>query len=338
MALVGGIVTVADRARAALAWHVRPSIAAHRAPDARSVSADLQLPGAAEFPGIAPAPERHGHTKRKRVECRQKPCAPRAWRLVTNLGKESHMQKKSFIASASLTLVVAGLAVGCGSVAAPTSPVDDSQPETVGVISPLTSAAPAEDPVVLQMERNPGAYFNRVVTATDAAGLSRVQLRIVSNDADAADLLGRSQFTLRTGSAAHQFPPDADDSTDADDSDETEDRVKVLLFEERTVLAAGVKNYSFTVTPPSELKLPWKNYYFYTSEDCVEVTRLKLLRRVYASIWSQAVANGAWSTLVSNEKLAWHETAGRCSNNSFRMKAKARAKKSNAFSFGTDAQ
>jgi hypothetical protein len=204
----------------------------------------------------------------------------------------------------------------------------------------IAAPAPREDPVVLEMERTPERFFSRSISIRDRTGRGHMRLRVVSNDRDALDVVASSDITLRVGDDVQRTAFEDAGLTGArdldDDGDESEDRVKILIFEDERSLPAGDRRYAVTIKPRGELKLPWKNFYHYTFDDCAEVTRLKALRRVYVSMWSKATKNASWSTKLSNYKLAWKETVTKCHYGSYQLKTKVRTKVSNAYSFGTD--
>lgn len=243
-----------------------------------------------------------------------------------------------FIASL-VTLGTVAL-IGCAGTAAHSDSAQETD-ETSAALSSLndlrTERTPPEDPVVLEMERAPERFFSRILSVTDDSGQSRARLRIVANDPDALELFAASEFRLRVGDGmSRSFASEPTASREEpDDSDETEDRIKILVIEDKIDLAPGVRGFALNIVPRSELKLPWKNYYHYTYRDCVEVTRLKALRRVYVSIWSKNTASSSWSTMLSNDKLAWKETVNRCDHDSYQIRTKVRTKKSNAYSYGS---
>ena len=201
-----------------------------------------------------------------------------------------------------------------------------------------TTARTGEDPLVLEMEQNPSRFFNRRIVVRDRSGLNEARLLVVSNDRDAVDIFAESGIRLIVDAEeedeAIREAQEASGAEDFDDDEETEDRIRVLIFEEGVTLEPGRRNYVVMASPRTELKLPWKNYYHYTYKDCAEVTRLKLGRRVYVSMWSKQKSNSAWSTLLSNDKLAHKETVSRCDHGTYQLKTRVRTKKSNAYSYG----
>lgn len=78
-------------------------------------------------------------------------------------------------------------------------------------------------------------------------------------------------------------------------------------------------------------KASWTNYTHYSGLDCVDVTRVKLVRRVYVSIFARSTGGGSWNALVNNYKLKNKQTISRCANGSQQLKVVVRTKKSSAY-------
>ncbi len=98
-------------------------------------------------------------------------------------------------------------------------------------------------------------------------------------------------------------------------------------------LPPGVDGYVIDLDRAIEPAIGWKNYYYYSHEDCAAVQRIKLIRRVYVSMWVKAVdASSSWDTKVTNRKLGNNETYERCFVGSYQLKVKVRTKKRKAFS------
>ena len=248
------------------------------------------------------------------------------------------MNAKPLLGFGFLMMAATAACSGQADVAQDEPTADDGAPLTAATVARppvLVPRQPVEDPVVLEMERAPERFFTRRMSVADRTGETRMGLRVISNDPHALDLYTSAKFELQVGDEARRAPVAEDDGPeeiDADDAEETEAREKILIYEEPS---ASRRNQAIrlNVSFARDLKLPWKNFYHYTAKDCVDVTRLKLFRRVYVSMWSKASQNSGWTTLLSGEGLAWKETSSRCDNNSFEIKTKVRTKKSNAYSY-----
>lgn len=179
------------------------------------------------------------------------------------------------------------------------------------------------------------AEYSKQVEARDATGANRVVVTVTTDDPELLDRYDDDAITV-IPVRADALPPELDVDDDAPikepDDGADDDYVDLVTYDVVSAdLEPGVTGYLLDDSRVPQPKIGWHNYWYYSSEDCVAVQRVKLIRRVYVSLWVKATSGSSWDQKVENKKLGNNETLERCYTGSHELKVKVRTKKKKAF-------
>ena len=182
----------------------------------------------------------------------------------------------------------------------------------------------------------------KALIATDLAGKNIVELEVSSDDPGALAAYGPGSFVVEPFSpveaerelgAAEQGsgPTEVEPLSESGADEGANERVSVRIIREQ--LAAGVSGYRLVDLTQPSYRDPFVVVYRYTFQDCAMVTRVSSFNNVYASLESQQVANGAYSTIAYRTDLQKNQPLDVCDSGSYQIKARIERRNSNDYEF-----
>jgi hypothetical protein len=173
----------------------------------------------------------------------------------------------------------------------------------------------------------------KTIIATDHARRNTVELEVSSEDARVLAAYGPGSFVIETFSAAdaEREATGAVAESGKAIAEGVNDMLSIKVLREE--LIAGVSGYRLVDTVQPSYRAPFVVVYRYTSQDCAMVTRVSTFNNVYASMESQQVANGAWSTIAYRTDLQKNQPLDVCDSGSYQIKARIERRNSNDYEF-----